>query len=86
MKNKPTRKCLATGEIFPKEDLFRVVRTPSLEVILDLTGKANGRGAYISKSEVAIEKARKTKCLNRALEVDVPDAIYDRMLVFLHMK
>ena len=86
MKQKPTRKCLATGEIFPKEDLFRVVRTPSGEVILDLTGKANGRGAYISKSEAAIAKARKTKCLNKSLEVEVPDAIYDRMILFLNMK
>ena len=45
MKNIPTRKCLATNEVFPKKDLFRVVRTPSGEVILDMTGKANGRGA-----------------------------------------
>ena len=61
MKNIPTRKCLATNEVFPKKDLFRVVRTPSGEVILDMTGKANGRGAYISKSIEAIDKAKKTK-------------------------
>lgn len=86
MKKKPTRKCLATNQIFNKEDLFRVVKSPSGEVSLDMTGKANGRGAYISKSIDAIEKARKSKCLNRALEIEVPDEIYDRMILFLNMK
>lgn len=86
MKKKPTRKCLATNEIFNKEDLFRVVKSPSGDVSLDITGKANGRGAYISKSIEAIEKARKSKCLDRALEVSVPNEIYDRMILFLNMK
>lgn len=86
MKKKPTRKCLATNEVFNKEDLFRVVKSPSGDVSLDMTGKANGRGAYISKSLEAIEKARKSKCLDRALEVSVPNEIYDRMILFLNMK
>lgn len=86
MKKKPTRKCLATNEIFNKGDLFRVVKSPSGDVSLDMTGKANGRGAYISKSIEAIEKARKSKCLDRALEVSVPNEIYDRMILFLNMK
>ena len=86
MKNKPTRKCLATGNICLKSDLFRVVKSPSGEVILDITGKANGRGAYVSKNEEAILKAKKSKCLNKALECEVPDSVYDRMLVFLKMK
>lgn len=86
MKKKPTRKCLATNEIFNKEDLFRVVKSPSGDVSLDMTGKANGRGAYISKSIEVIEKARKSKCLDRALEVSVPNEIYDRMILFLNMK
>lgn len=86
MKKKPTRKCLATNEIFNKEDLFRVVKSPSGDVSLDMTGKANGRGAYISKSLEAIEKARKSRCLDRALEVSVPNGIYDRMILFLNMK
>lgn len=86
MKKKPTRKCLATNEVFNKEDLFRVVKSPSGDVSLDMTGKANGRGAYISKSLEAIEKARKSKCLERALEISVPQEIYDRMILFLKMK
>lgn len=86
MKKKPTRKCLATNQIFNKEDLFRVVKSPSGEISLDITGKANGRGAYISKSLEAIEKARKSKCLDKALETVVPNEIYDRMIIFLNMK
>ena len=86
MKKKPTRKCLATNKVFNKEDLFRVVKSPSGDVSLDMTGKANGRGAYIFKSIEAIEKARKSKCLDRALEVSVPNEIYDRMILFLNMK
>lgn len=86
MKKKPTRKCLATNEVYNKEDLFRVVKSPSGDVSLDMTGKANGRGAYISKSLEAIEKARKSKCLDRALEISVPQEIYDRMILFLKMK
>ena len=86
MKKKPTRKCLATNEIFNKDDLFRVVKSPSGEISLDMTGKANGRGAYISKSTEAIEKAKTSKCLDRALETTVPSEIYDRMNLFLKMK
>lgn len=86
MKNIPTRKCLATNEVFPKKDLFRVVRTPSGEVILDMTGKANGRGAYISKTIEAIDKAKKTKCLEKSLEVSIDDSLYERMKLFLKMK
>ena len=86
MKKKPTRKCLATNQIFNKEDLFRVVKSPSGEISLDMTGKANGRGAYISKSLEAIEKVRKSKCLDKALETVVPNEIYDRMIIFLNMK
>lgn len=86
MKKIPTRKCLATNQIFPKIEMFRVVRTPSNEVILDMTGKQNGRGAYISKSFEAIEKAKKTKCLDKALEIEVKDEIYEKMTLFLNMK
>lgn len=86
MKKIPSRKCLATGQIFPKNDLFRVVRTPEGDVQLDMSGKANGRGAYISKDENVILKAKKTKCLDKALEIEVPDSIYERMILFLKMK
>ncbi len=71
------RRCLATNESFPKKELLRIVRTPEGNVVVDVTGKANGKGAYISKSMEALELARKKKVLNRALECEIPESIYE---------
>ena len=73
------RKCLATNESFPKKDLLRIVRTPEGEIKVDVTGKLNGKGAYISKSLEALKLAKDRKVLKRALEVDIPDEIYDEI-------
>ncbi len=73
------RRCLATNESFPKKDLLRIVRTPEGEVKVDLSGKLNGKGAYISKSMEALELAKKKKVLNRALEVEIPQEIYEEI-------
>ena len=86
MKKIPLRRCLATNQSYPKQELFRVVRTPSNEVILDISGKANGRGAYIYMNEEAIQKAKKTNCLGKALECEIPETIYERMSIYLKMK
>ncbi len=86
MKKIPLRRCLATNTSYPKQELFRVVKTPDNEVILDISGKANGRGAYIYMSEEAIEKAKKTNCLGKALECEIPATIYERMSKYLKMK
>lgn len=75
----PIRKCVVTNERFPKGELIRVVRTPNGEVIIDLTGKANGRGAYVSKKVETINLAEKKKILDRALEVDIDKSIYDKL-------
>ena len=75
----PLRKCLATNEMFPKKEMIRIVRSKEGEVTVDLTGKKSGRGAYISKSEKAIEVARKRKVLDNQLEVKVPDSIYEEL-------
>lgn len=75
----PMRTCVITREKLPKQELIRVVRTPEGEVIVDLTGKANGRGAYLKKDIEAFKKARKNKCLNKILEVEVPDTLYDEL-------
>jgi predicted RNA-binding protein YlxR (DUF448 family) len=75
----PLRKCVATQEQLPKKELIRVVRTPEKQVIVDETGKANGRGAYLKKSIDAIDLAQKKKILNRALNVEVADAVYDEL-------
>lgn len=77
MKKIPMRRCLATNESFPKKELLRIVRTPEGNVVVDVTGKANGKGAYISKSMEALELARKKKVLNRALECEIPESIYE---------
>lgn len=76
----PLRKCVITQERLPKKELIRVLRTPSMEVVIDLTGRANGRGAYLKKDILVIEKARKNKVLDKQLEVSVPDEIYDKLI------
>lgn len=76
MKKIPMRRCLATNESFPKKELLRIVRTPEKEVKVDLTGKLNGKGAYLSKSIEALELAKKNNALSRALEIEIPDEVY----------
>ena len=80
MKKIPLRTCVVTKEKLPKRELIRVVRTPEGEVVVDATGKANGRGTYLKLDKEVIEKARKTKVLDKNLEVTVPDNIYDELL------
>lgn len=79
MKKIPLRKCLATQESCPKKDLIRVVKNKDGQVFVDVTGKANGRGAYLKKSREAIEKAQKTKCLDKALECKIEEDIYSEL-------
>ena len=79
MKKIPMRRCLATNESFPKKELLRIVRTPEGDVKVDLTGKLNGKGAYISKSKEALQIARNKKVLNRALETEVPEEVYNEI-------
>lgn len=79
MKKIPMRSCVITHEKLPKKELVRVVRTPEGNVIVDLTGKANGRGAYLKKSLDVIEKASKSKVLDKILEVNVPDTVYEEL-------
>ena len=77
------RTCVCSREVCEKNELFRIVRTPEHEVIVDLRGKANGRGAYLKKDKDIILKAKKTKALDKKLEVTVPDSIYDELLGLL---
>lgn len=80
MKKIPERTCVVTKEKTQKKDLLRVVRDKEGNVSIDLTGKSNGRGAYLKKDAEVIEKARKTKVLEKVLEVSIPDEIYEEML------
>lgn len=80
MKKIPMRTCVISKEKYEKRDLMRVVRTPEKEVIIDETGKANGRGAYLKKDKDIILKAKSTKALEKVLEVEIPDSLYEEML------
>jgi predicted RNA-binding protein YlxR (DUF448 family) len=75
----PQRKCLATQEMFDKRDLLRIVRTPEGEIKIDPTGKASGRGAYVSRSREAFDIVKKKKLLNRALKAEVTEAMYEQL-------
>ena len=75
----PMRSCVVTREKLPKQELIRVVRTPDGNVIVDVTGKANGRGAYLKKDLSVFEKAYNSKVLNKILEVEVPDSVFDEL-------
>ena len=80
MKKIPMRTCVISKEKYEKRDLMRVVRTPEKEVIIDETGNANGRGAYLKKDKYIILKAKSTKALEKVLEVEIPDSLYEEML------
>lgn len=80
MKKIPLRTCVVTKEKLPKRELIRVVRTPGCEVVIDETGKLNGRGTYLKLDKDVILKAQKTKILDKNLEVEVKDNIYDELI------
>lgn len=77
------RTCVQSREVCEKKDLFRVVRTPERNVVVDLKGKANGRGAYLKKDKEIILAAQKSKILDKKLEVEVPANIYEELLGYL---
>lgn len=79
MKKVPLRTCVVSHEKCEKKDLLRVVRTPLGEVVFDSTGKLNGKGAYLKKSIEVINKAKKTKILEKALGVSISDEVYDNL-------
>ena len=76
LKKIPMRTCVGTKEKYEKRDLIRVVRTPLGEVVVDQSGKQNGKGAYLKLDFDVIKKARQTKALARALEVEIPEEVY----------
>ena len=78
-KKVPLRSCVITKEQLPKQELLRIVRTPEGEVKVDETGKLNGRGAYIKKDVSVLEQAKKTKILEKRLEVEIEDSVYEEI-------
>lgn len=79
MKKVPMRKCIGCNESKPKKELIRVVKTGDGEIFLDETGRKNGRGAYICFNNECLEKAIKSKALNRAFEMQIEDTTYDKL-------
>lgn len=75
----PMRQCTGCGEMKTKKELIRVIKTPENEIVIDFTGKKNGRGAYLCNSLECLKKARKTKGIERSLKTTIPDEIYDQL-------
>ena len=79
VKKIPERRCVGCGISFPKNTLIRVVKLPTGEVELDFVGKKPGRGAYVCKNTECLKKARKAKRLERNLETEIPEDIYNSL-------
>ncbi|MCD7756047.1 MAG: YlxR family protein [Firmicutes bacterium] len=75
----PQRQCMGCRERKPKREMIRVVRQPDGTVSLDFSGKLSGRGAYVCPDLECLRKARKSRALERCLEADIPQTVYDRL-------
>ena len=78
-KKLPLRMCTGCGEMKPKKELIRVLKTPEDEIVIDATGKKNGRGAYVCCSLACLQKAIKTKGLDRSLKVTIPRELVEAL-------
>lgn len=78
-KKLPLRMCTGCGEMKTKKEMIRVLKTPEEEIIIDSTGKKNGRGAYICCSLSCLQKAIKTKGLERSLKVSIPKELVETL-------
>ena len=79
VKKIPIRQCLGCNEHKPKSEMIRVVRGPEGDISLDTKGKKSGRGAYICYSAKCLNKARKSKRIERALDCSIPEEVYNDM-------
>ncbi len=75
----PQRQCIGCGEMKNKKEMIRIIKTPQEEILIDVTGKKNGRGAYICKSSDCFRKAVKSKGLERSLKVGIPHEVYEEL-------
>ena len=83
----PLRKCIASGEMKPKKEMIRIVRSKEGEITLDPSGKMPGRGAYISIEPVIVKKAWDKKVLDRTFETTISDDFYSDLLAYVeHQK
>ncbi len=75
----PLRQCVGCGEMKGKKEMMRVLRTAEGDICLDVTGKKNGRGAYVCKSGECLKKARRNKGLERSFHMSIPSEVYDAL-------
>ena len=73
------RKCIGCGEMKPKKEMLRIVRTTQGDFVLDASGKANGRGAYICRNKECLLKAIQTKGLERSFKQVIPEEVYESL-------
>lgn len=76
----PLRKCVVSGEMKPKKEMVRIVKTKEDEIFIDESGKKNGRGAYVSLDPVVIQKAKDKDILSGILKTKITDEFYDELL------
>lgn len=80
----PLRQCVGCGEMKAKKDMIRIIKTAEGDILLDATGRKNGRGAYICASSECMAKAEKTKGLSRSFKMDIPKEIYEELKKEMH--
>ena len=79
VKKVPLRKCIGCNEMKNKKEMIRVLKTTDDQIILDATGKKNGRGAYLCFSKECLQKAMKGKGLERSLKIPIPQEVYESL-------
>lgn len=79
VKKVPMRKCTGCQEMKNKKEMIRVLKTSEEEIVIDATGKKNGRGAYLCPSNICFEKAVKNKGLERSFKMSIPQTVYDSL-------
>lgn len=75
----PMRQCVGCGEMKNKKEMMRVLKTAEDQIVLDVTGKKNGRGAYLCIAEECLKKARKNKGLERSFKMSIPEEVYNSL-------
>ena len=79
MKKVPLRQCIGCGEMKGKKEMIRVIKTAEGDISLDITGKKNGRGAYLCMQKECLQKARKNKGLERSFKMSIPEEVYQTL-------
>ena len=78
-RKEPMRKCIGCGEMKSKKEMMRVLKTPEGPIVLDVTGRKNGRGAYLCQTLDCLKAARKNRGLERSFKMNIPEEVYDSL-------